>query len=261
MDNGIYIAASGSLKQEKMMEVVANNLANVNTNGFKKDLMAFEALGADFNASRRATPEIPAIPKGHVPPEALFPTVATVKTDFSPGTLLQTGNAMDIALEGKGFLEVQTGEGLRYMRSGSFKINDKGQLMTGDGNLVMGKNGPISALPAGQAITIDAKGQMTVGGGTANTVVGNLKIVDFPDYDVLEKTGVGYYKVTGKESPVQDAKNVAVLQGALETSNVNIAKEMVSMIEVTRGYETYQKVIQSIDNLNNKAVNELSRIT
>lgn len=260
MDNGIYIAASGSLKQEKMMEALAGNLANVNTNGFKKDLLAFEAVSSKFNMNDKAGPEPVSHPKGFGTAKELYPALATLKTDFSPGQVVKTGNPLDIAMDGKGFLEVRTNEGVRYMRSGSFRFNNNRELITPDGDLVMGQNGPIRVLPSSQDFTIDKDGQVTVSDGAGATTVGNLKIVDFPDYAVLEKTGTNYFKETGKKSTAKPAENFEVLQGGLESSNVNIAMEMVSMIEVTRGYESYQKVIQSIDNLNNKAVNEVSHV-
>ncbi len=259
----MYIAASGSLKQEKMMDVVANNLANVNNNGFKRDLLAFEAVGPDFNANGKNTAGIPAHLKNSNMPGVLYPTVSTLKTDFSPGHIIQTGNSLDVALEGKGFFVVKTEDGPRYLRSGSFRLDNKREITTPEGNPIMGKNGPIKALPSTKDITINEKGQVIVGNGAGNTVVGQLKIVDFPDYSVLEKTGLGFFRETGPESEeptVKAAENVKVIQGGLESANVNIATEMVSMIEVTRGYESYQKVIQTIDNLNSKVVNEVARI-
>jgi flagellar basal-body rod protein FlgG len=260
LDQGIYIAASGSLKQEKMMEALANNLANVNTSGFKKDLLAFEAISSDFNKTAQTGPKPISFSKGFGKDKNLYPALATLKTDFSPGQVVKTGNPLDIAIEGQGFLEVQTNEGPRYIRSGSFRFNQKRELTTPDGDLVMGQTGPIMIAPASQDFSIDKDGQIIVSNGSGATPVGNLKIVDFPDYGVLEKSGVNYFKETGQKSTAKPAENFEVLQGGLESSNVNVAMEMVRMIEVTRGYESYQKVIQSIDNLNNKAVNEVSRI-
>lgn len=261
MDTGIYMAASGSLKQEKMMEVVANNLANVNNDGFKRDLLAFEAVPPDFNETDQAESQNTPVIKGFKNPHHIYPTVATLKTDFSPGQIVGTESPLDMALEGKGFFVVQTQDGPRYLRSGSFRVNENRELTTPEGNLVMGDNGPISTLPPGKEITVDEKGQVFVGSGADIKPAGKLKIVDFPDYTVLEKAGLGFFRETGEKSTVRPTENVKVLQGALESSNVNVASEMVNMIEVTRGYESYQKVIHSIDSLNNKAVNEVSRIS
>ncbi len=264
MERGLYIAASGGLKQEKMMEVVANNLANINNNGFKRDIIAFEAVLPDFNnpPPEKISAGTPPHPRSIEPPTPLYPTVAQLKTDFSPGPVIQTGNPLDVSLEGKGFFVVKTVEGIRYQRVGSFQLSEAGDLITPEGNLVMGENGGIKILPAGKDITIDQKGKIVVGGGLASTMAGKLKVVDFPDYNVLEKEGMGLFREVGvKESTAMPTENTKVIQGGLETSNVNVAAEMINMIEVTRGYQSYQKVIQTIDGMNNKSVNEVGRVS
>lgn len=237
MNSGIYIAASGSLMQEKRLELATNNLANAGTVGYKRDSVLFESFLAESGAY--------VVPLG-------------VKTDFSNGTMKNTGNELDIALEGDGFFSVKTPNGIRYARGGNLKLNKDNILVTQAGYPVLGEAGPVR-LPSGADITISSSGEILIGTGLDIVPVGTLKIVDFPKPYHLEKEGEGLFMATGKEK-AKKAKDVLIKQGFIEVANINSLKEMITLIDIQRSYESYQKVIQSIDSINEKAVNDIARV-
>lgn len=223
--------------QEKRLGVATNNLANAGTVGYKRDSLLFESFLAESGDY--------VVPLG-------------VKTDFSHGTMKNTGNTLDIALEGDGFFSVKTPNGTRYARGGNLKLNKDNILVTQAGYPVLGEVGPVR-LPSGADITISSSGEILIGTGLDIVPVGTLKIVDFPKPYHLEKEGEGLFRATGKEK-AKKAKDVFVQQGFVETANINSLREMISLIDIQRSYESYQKVIQSIDSINGKAVNDIGRV-
>ncbi|MBI5184005.1 MAG: flagellar basal-body rod protein FlgF [Nitrospinae bacterium] len=241
MNEGIYIATSGSLMQERRLEVVTNNLANTGTVGYKGDRAIFESFLAESGA---------------------YVVPVDVKTDLSQGTMKPTGNELDIAIEGDGFFVVKTPNDIRYTREGNLKLNKDNILVTQRGYPILGEAGPIM-VPSGMNITISPNGEVLVGTGPDITPVDTLKIVDFSMSDLLEKEGEGLFNPPKEERPREaskEARDVYVKQGFVEMANVNPLREMVTMIDIQRGYESYQKVIQSIDGINGKAVNEIARV-
>ena len=223
--------------QEKRLEVVTNNLANVNSVGYKRDRVLFKAFLAESGAY--------VVPVG-------------VKTDFSHGTMRNTGNELDVALEGDGFLVVKTSNGIRYTREGNLKLNKDNILVTQAGYPVLGEAGPIMVF-SGSDITISLRGEVLEGTGLNITPLDTLKIVDFARPDLLEKEGEGLFRAPGEEE-ANEAGEIFVKQGFIEMANVNPLWEMVKLIDIQRSYESYQKVIQSIDSINGKAVNEIAKI-
>ncbi|MFV1951189.1 MAG: flagellar basal-body rod protein FlgF [Nitrospinota bacterium] len=236
LNSGIYIAASGSLMQEKRLELTTNNLANVSTVGYKRDNLLFESFLAESGDY--------VVPVG-------------VKTDFSNGTMKNTGNELDIAMEGDGFFSVKTPNGIRYARGGNLKLNKDNILVTQAGYPVLGEAGPIKV--SGTDITINSGGEILTGAGLDIVPAGTLKIVDFPKPYHLEKEGEGLFRAAGKEK-AKKAKDVFIRQGFVETANINSLREIVTLIDIQRSYESYQKVIQSIDSINGKAVNDIARV-
>lgn len=256
MSGGIYMAASGALAYEKRMEILSNNLANVNTAGFKKDTSYFKP----YVQSQDNT-----VPTGNTTPVYQtqapdFWTHLYAKTDFSAGSLKLTGRQYDLALVGKGFFCVEAPDGNRYTRSGNFMLNSDGVLVSREGWPVAGEGGEIKINTKGVAaekvqFSVDEDGNVFVDGSQK----GRLRIVDFNDTDVLEKMGNTYFKSRSINDEGEEAEDIQVSQGFLEESNVEVVRIMTEMIEVFRGYESYQKVMKSIDDTNSKAINDVSK--
>jgi flagellar basal-body rod protein FlgF len=219
---GIYTLIEGSLYQELRFEAISNNLANVNTNAFKRDQVAFDEVFAEVRSS----------------------------TDFSPGPGRHTGNELDVTLNGPGFFMVQTPEGVRYTRDGSFTLNGEGDLVTQNEDIVLGQNG---AIPIENGhVTIDKAGNVMV----ENETVGKISVVEFQNRELLKKEGHSYYRYDGDEEDIINMDEVGLEQGYLEQSNVNPTEEMIQMIEAFRAYESVQKAIQSMDELTNQLVTD-----
>jgi len=221
--SGSYNLIDGSLTQQLKFETVANNMANMNTNGFKKNIISFnEAL--EMNSIS--------------------------KIDFTQGPVRYTGNELDVALDSKGFFKIQTANGIRYTRDGAFKLDETGTLATWNGDSVLGQNGPITI--DGSKVSIGGDGQVQVDGES----VDRLMVVDFESPQLLKKEGGSCYSYTGEENEISTVENVRVQQNYLESSNVNSTEEMIKMIETYRVFESVQKAIQSIDKVTDKMVND-----
>lgn len=253
MMDGIYPVLSGALAQEKRLEVITNNLANINTSGFKKDIALFEGM-----AVGRETTAVRAPLFSHA--SAVFGALDQIITDFSAGPIRMTGEPLDVAIAGEGFFAIQTPVGIRYTRNGHFTLNSEREIVTQGGFQVLGSGGPIS-LPTG-TIMIDSEGRIsvkeseTIGG--APVEVDLLPIFRFANSDALKKVGATLFNARGAEAtPSTEGR---IRQGALEGSNVNSVEEMVAMITVTRRYEAAQKAMQTADEIAGKAVNEVGRV-
>ena len=227
MISGIYNLIDGSMTQQLRFETIANNMANSNTNGFKKDIISFsEALETQSNSS----------------------------TDFSQGPLKYTGNELDVALSSKGFFKIETPNGIRYTRDGAFSINAQGVLVTGNGDTVLGENGPITA--EGGEVYIGRDGQVVVN----NESVDKILVVDFDEPQLLRKEGGSYYSYQGENKGISTAPDAEIQQKYLESSNVNPTQETIQMIETYRAFESVEKAIQSIDALTNEMVNDYGTV-
>jgi flagellar basal-body rod protein FlgG len=257
MSGAIYLAAAGALASEKRMQIIANNLANANTVGFKMDRGHFGLINpADLpNQSIRDSAELPAS-KAH-----LFWNNFRMYTDHSNGPLSRTDNDFDLALVGKGFFCVQAPDGVHYTRKGDFTLNSEGILVTRNGWPVLGEGGEITVKstenPQKYAkFAVDRQGNVTVDGNQ----VDSLRIVEFAKLNRLTKVGDTLFKPLGtaaQEIIVEDAK---VSQGFIELSNVDSISMMTEMIEVMRGYESYQKIIQTADDTYSQAINKVGRV-
>lgn len=261
MARSIYLPLSGALMQEKRLDVLTNNLANVNTSGFKEDRPVFQAILTGAEESSSNVPSVRSV--SHNPLSlSMYELNRTLvafsgtKTDFSPGAIKKTGNPLDVAIVGDGFFSVETPQGVMYSRNGSLTISSNGDLVTQDGLPVLGQNGKISL--EGDDISIGTDGTVLVDGNE----VGKLKIVNFPRPYPLKKVGGSLFSLTTSGENGKVNTDVNVKQGFLELSNVNVVKEMVMMVEVNRAYQAYQKVIQGVfDTITRKAVNEVGRLT
>lgn len=244
MIRGIYTSASGMLAETTRADTIANNLANGNTTGYKKDI----AISKDFASLliRRINdgPDAPQI--GALGVGTQIDEVATIHTT---GAMRSTGNALDFAVEGRGFFAVDTPAGTRYTRNGSFSRNVQGELVTMEGQRVLGQNGPIR-LPEGK-VNVDSTGTITVDGANA----GQLRLVEFANERELVKEGASLFRApnNGRQATGK------VAQGFLEQSNVNVVSEMVNLISGYRAYEINAKTVQTHDQLLDKAVNEVGK--
>jgi len=242
---------SGARSQELRLEVLSNNMANVNTVGYKEDRV-FRIPSTPSSAEE----DIPGAPPKDLPQDNLSSLPVCTFTNFEQGHLKETGNALDVALEGEGFFSVQTPQGIQYTRKGNFELNANGTLVTLEGYPVLGKRGSEIQI-SGQEVVVDASGAIIVDGAEVDT----LNVVDFPNKKGLLKNGDSLYSPTNPNDKGSSAEKTLVRQGAIEGSNVDSIKIMTEMIDVIRGYESYQKILQSMNENNGKAVNELGKLS
>jgi flagellar basal-body rod protein FlgG len=246
MISGLYTAASGMAAFQTKLDVLANNLANVDTPGFKADLFTLVPSGTSPLDTDGA-----ASPTGSVEP-------GQTALDLSPGVLKHTGNPLDLAIAGPGLFAVETGQGVAYTRAGNFSRSAEGFLVTPEGFRVLGTNGPIR-LPE-QGVSVDARGQVSASTGTeAARTEGQLRIVVGPALGSLTKVGANLYVPTDGAGAPRDLAEPTIVQGALEASNVNVVRSMVEMLATMRSFEAYQKTIQAIDQTAGQAAGDLGR--
>ncbi len=253
MTQALWIAKTGLDAQQTRMAVISNNLANTNTTGFKRDRASFEdLLYQTVRQAGGASSEQTQLPTGLSTGTGV--RVAATDKQFTQGNLSQTGNALDVAINGRGFFEVLTPDGSpAYTRDGSFQINSQGELVTNAGYPVQ----PGLQLPEGaQSVTIAGDGTITVqiAGQAEGVQIGALVVSDFINPAGLQAKGGNLYVETGASGPAQQGapgENGAglLVQGALEGSNVNVVEELVSMIETQRAYETNAKAISTTDQM------------
>jgi flagellar basal-body rod protein FlgF len=251
MENALLIGLSRQTILERQLDVVANNIANVNTTGYKNDSSLFEEFltsGAhedNFVGSDRRV--------SFVQDRGTF-------RDFSQGALEQTKNPLDLAIDGSAFLVVQTPAGERYTRDGGLQLNNQGQLVTVAGNPVLGAGGPIVFQPTDHDVNVTPDGTITVveGNGTTDSIRGKLRLVSFADAQKMLKEGLNLY-TAGEGSPQPDAKSV-VRQGFIEKSNVNSVAEMSRMIEVTRAYTQIATLLQQQSDMHKTAIQQLADV-
>lgn len=249
MIKGLYTAASSMNVLEKKTNIRSNNLANVNTNGFKKSEGVTESF-PEMLLSRieagKADQEIGSLSTGaHM--EQSF-------KDMSQGTFQRTDNSLDFAVEGEGFFVVETEAGERYTRDGNFTLNADSELVTQSGNPVLDSEGERIQLIPDQDFRVSGDGQITFNNGLQGA---QIDLVNFEDEAELVQEGDNLY--TAQEGAEAQESEAAVAQGYLESSNVQIVEEMAKMIKTTRHYESNQKVISGIDETLNKVINEVGQ--
>jgi flagellar basal-body rod protein FlgG len=223
MISGISGLVDGTLIQQVRCDTVSNNLANLSTKGFKRDVLSFDEVLTQ---------------KMHSAP------------DFSQGPVQHTGNPFDLALDGPGFFKVQTRNGLRYTRDGALGLNKENTLVNRNGDPVLGDNGPIRV--EGTEVSVGADGQIQADGVS----VDRISVVDFKDPRLLLKEGANYYTDPGNAEELPRPEKTTLHQGYLEESNVDLTEEMIRMVEAFRAFESMQKGIQSIDEMTGKLIND-----
>lgn len=235
---GLIEGVESLLAQEQRMNQITNNLANVDTGGYKKENISF------WEMLYRADGNGPRVGKA-----------MRVHTDHTQGTSEQTARDLDFAIMGDGFFKIQTPRGIRYSRAGNFELNALGQLTTQDGSLVMGQGGPV--VLQGDKINISRQGIISIDGEDVDQVA----VVTFANLRDLEKENANYYKPVDNKVQEEMSTNFELQQGYLEASNVNPVIEMTEMIDLHRAYESQQRVILTIDEIDGQAISKVGKLT
>jgi flagellar basal-body rod protein FlgF len=243
MDNALYVGLSRQMTLRRELDIVANNIANADTTGFKVE-----------NLLVKTEPKAPAVTLDG-PKPVKFVIDTGVARDFSQGTLRTTGSPLDLAIEGQAFFKLTTPDGERYTRDGHFRLDDAGKLVTQNGQTVADAGGGELLIdPQKGPIAIAADG--TVSQGIEQ--VGKIGVVRFDSLSVLEKTGDNLYRNTSNQQS-QAAPDARVRQGMLEGSNVNTIAQITKMLEVTRAYESMAKMMDSTASLSRDSITRLGK--
>ena len=224
MENSLYVGLSSQVALEAKMALVSNNIANMNTPGYQAQNIVFEELIS--NKARMKENVSLVYDYGQF-------------QDSNPGPVKQTGNPLDVALVGPGFMGIQTPEGIQYTRAGNFVLNELGELVNPRGMRVADQGGGTITIPAdAKYVTIDQKGVVSTDQGEIATIM----MAEFSDYQQINPQGNGLYTT---ELPALPPEGTKMLQGRLEGSNVQSVVEMTRMIEVSREYQAMQRMVQS----------------
>lgn len=236
MADGIYVALSGAVAESKRLDVVSHNVANAGTTGYRAQRVTFaEALA---NESAKTSPQVEL--SGQV-------------IDTSPGAMQQTGEALDLAIEGEGFFAIETPHGVRYTRGGSFHRDAEGTVVSADGHAVLDRDGGPLAIPAGaKTIAIGADGTIDADG----LRVGQLQVARFEPGALLQEGTLLATQAGTSATAVEEGTN-AVVSGVLERSNFNAVRGMVELIRVSRSFESLTKMIQSYRDLDQATLQKL----
>jgi len=257
MQQSSISALFGALSNETRLNIIANNLANVNTAGYKADKVSFQdvfqRMASDYSPdARNDLQQKQLLPR---PLVVAKPRLAEQTLDMTQGSLQPTENPLDMAISGPGFFRVQTPDGQFLTRNGQFYRNNQGMLVTNQGYPVMGQSGNIT-IPDGKVVSVSPGGQVLVD----NVIVGAIDIVDVADPKLLKKYGQSLYTGADGAQPVTrpiDSSKTSVNQGYLEKPNVEVVSEMVGMIEAQRSFEAYTKIITSTQEMDRDAVTKV----
>lgn len=252
MENASLVGLSRQVALQRELDVVANNIANLNTTGYKSDNTVFHEF---LMPGVRANPF-----RGTGQPVSFVQDRATW-IDFTQGPVQSTGNPLDVAISGNAFLTVQTPRGERYTRNGALQVNNQGQLVTSEGLQVVGTNGPIVFQPNDREISIGIDGTISVreGQNTTDAQRGKLKLASFNQPRLLQKDGTSTYMAPAGVTP-QAPTDAKVTQGAIEKSNAQSVMEMTRMIEITRAYTQIAQILQNQSDMRRSAIDKLSEV-
>ena len=246
MDSGLYAACAGLMARTQALDTIASNMANASSAGFRGEKNVFGTVLAEASHHGSLSP-LNQITNS-------YGVLSGTELDQTQGTVTHTGNDLDVALEGPGYFKVQTATGAAYTRNGSFQVSSSGQLMTAQGDPVLGEAGPIS-LPPGP-VTISTDGTVS----STGAIVGRLKVVRFDAATVPASRGTGYY--TAPASKEQAAVGTGVQQGAIEGSNVSPIDGVVELITAQRSAEAMRHVLSMLDSeMDKTAAQDLPRVS
>jgi flagellar basal-body rod protein FlgF len=253
MENASLVGLSRQIALQRELDVVANNIANLNTTGFKSDNVVFH---------EHLMPVARAIAFRGIDRQVSFVQDRATWLDLSQGPVQQTGNPLDIAISGQAFLAVQTPRGERYTRNGALQINSQGQLVTSEGLQVIGQSGPIVFQPNDRDISIGLDGTVSVreGTNTTDSQRGKLRLVRFDQPQRLQKDGTSTYMAPAGLAALDAGADVRVNQGVIEKSNVNSVMEMTRMVEVTRTYTQIASMLQNQSDMRRSAIEKLAEV-
>lgn len=251
MDRGFYAIASGGLLQLTKLDVVNNNLANVNTPGFKRELIVSEEQQFANTLAREMESEDPYARADDQRVHGI--SQVSTATDFTPGAIKATGNSLDVALRNSGdFFVINTPEGAQYTRAGNFTLNANGEIVTQDGLQVQGDGGAIAV--NGPGVKVQPNGQVFADGQLAGT----LQVVHFDQTDSLERVGGSRFKLAqGAVQPT--AVEPDVEPSSLEMSNVSAITSMIDLIAANRAFDMYSRTARSIDDLNQVSIAQVGK--
>ena len=254
MENAVLIGLSRQIALHRELDVVANNVANLDTTGYKADgsvfhefLMPTARAGAFQGNDQRLS---------YVQDRATW-------HNFNAGPTRRTGNPLDVAIDGDAFLAVQTPRGERYTRNGALQINGAGELVTSTGDRVLGEGGPIQFQNTDNNISINPDGTITVREGSnaaSDSARGKLRLVRFEQMQTLLKDGSSLFRVPDGTAPLPVTANVRIVQGAVEQSNVRPVIEMARMIELTRTYTQIAQLLNQANEQRRSAIDKLAEV-
>ena len=227
MDSGYYAACAALAAKMQALDLAANNLANISTTGFRGQNATFQSVLAGARARASGTQ-----------PVNEFGMLGTPSLNLAQGNLESTGNPLDVAIQGPGFFAVQSSDGVRYTRNGSFRVSATGQLLSASGDPVLGEQGPLQ-LENG-SVTISGDGTISINGALA----GKLRVVEFPPATSITNAGGSYY--SAPQAAAKPASESRIEQGKLESSNVNPVAEAVELISIQRNAEMLQRALATV---------------
>jgi flagellar basal-body rod protein FlgF len=246
VENASLVGLSRQVALRRELDVISNNVANMNTTGFKAEQMAFAEYlsprARDDGFARR--------------PDRPLSFVEDLSTwhDQSAGAIQTTGGQTDVAIDGEGFFVVETAAGTRYTRNGAFQINADGELVTGEGARVLSTSGPVQFGPNETGLTIGSDGTIA----TSEGVRGRLRIARFDNLQDLAKDGASAFR--SDATPEDAASRIRVIQGAVEKSNVRPVLEMSRLVEVTRAYESVTSMLARQDDVRRSGIEKLAEV-
>lgn len=264
MVKGLYTAYTGMINEQKRLDILSNNLANADTNGYKKEGTTSQTFADELAIKIKDTSSYGIAQK--LGTMSMGVHIGETYTDYSAGNYRVTDNETDFALKGDGFFAIAYTDkagnsSVKYTRDGAFVVNTQGYLVTKDGDFVLNMNDALNGNVNGRIqvnpnlkITVDEQGNIAQN----NQVVANIGYVDFEDYNYVAKYGENLYDLVDGGTVV--ASDAHVAQGLIESSNVNVVSEMVDMIAISRAYQAGQKVINAIDETLDKAVNQVGQV-
>ncbi len=257
MVRGLYTAYTGMVNEQNRLDIIANNLANAATVGFKEDNSTSQSFDDLLTIKIRDGSE--PMNNRAIGTMSLGVKMGESYTDYKQGSLRQTANNYDLALEGDGFFTLSVTDkagnvSTNYTRNGSFTMTKDGHIVDDDGNYLMGESGAIVVPTDAADVVVDQTGTVFADG----VLVDKIKITDFQDYNYLSKIDDTMYRAL--DGAVEKTSNSSIQQGYTEQSNVNVVSEMIDMISVTRAYEANQKAIKTVDQTLELAVSSVGRV-
>jgi flagellar basal-body rod protein FlgF len=252
MENALLVGLSRQMSLGDQLDNIANNIANIDTTGFKADNTVFSeflmprASDQNFNGRDR---------------RVSFVQDRTTYINMAPGALERTGNPLDVAVDGNAYFVVQTARGQRYTRNGAFQVNGAGQLVTSNGDQVLGSSGPITFQSTDHDIVISSSGIITVreGNATIDSQRGSLQLASFANPQALQKDGASTFKASPGVASTPASADTRVVEGMIEKSNVNGVVEMARMIQITRSYTDVANLLSQEGDLRKNALQQLAQ--